>query len=83
MIEVNFMYKPPETASRYRAPVVMFNAELPAIPRVGEEIIIGNNAHNLAGVCIVKNVAYEFFSVTTDAANVATITITISPKGLN
>jgi hypothetical protein len=82
-MEVNFFYEPPESASRYRAPVVMFSAELPSIPRIGEEIIICNNKHGLAGVCIVKHVAYEFFSVATDAVNVATITITISPKGLN
>ncbi len=79
---VNFVYRPCKTDALYELEVKTFEADVPAIPRIGEQIIITQSDIDISGVFEVKNISYSFMGIKKLATNVPKkIIVTISPKG--
>ena len=78
---VNFVYRPCKTDALYELEVKTFEADVPAVPRIGEQIIITQSDIDISGVFEVKNVSYSFMGIKKLATNVPNIIVTILPKG--
>jgi hypothetical protein len=80
-VTVNFVYRPCKTDALYELEVKTFEADVPAVPRIGEQIIITQSDIDISGVFEVKNVSYSFMGIKKLATNVPNIIVTILPKG--